>query len=101
MKLTNIFILFTFILLVSCTGNVGKILRNEKIKSTDEFLVKKKDPLILPPDFDKVPEPGSLSQPKIKDENKLKKILKNSQNNSIKKKGSSSTEESILKRITK
>ena len=101
MKLTNIFILFTFILLVSCAGNVGKILRNEKIKSTDEFLVKKKDPLILPPDFDKVPEPGSLSQPKIKDENKLKKILKNSQNNSIKKKGSSSTEESILKRITK
>jgi hypothetical protein len=101
MKLTNIFILFTYILLISCGGNVGKILRNEKIKSTDEFLVKKKDPLILPPDFDKVPEPGSLSQPKIKDENKLKKILKNSQNNSIKKKGSSSTEESILKRITK
>jgi len=101
MKLTNIFILFTFILLVSCAGNVGKILRNEKIKSTDEFLVKKKDPLILPPDFDKVPEPGSLSQPKIKDENKLKKILKNPQSNSIKKKGSSSTEESILKRITK
>ena len=100
MKSTNIFILFTFILLISC-GNVGKILRNEKIKSTDEFLVKKKDPLILPPDFDKVPEPGSLSQPKIKDENKLKKILKNPQNNSIKKKGSSSTEESILKRITK
>jgi len=101
MKLTNIFILFTFILLVSCAGNVGKILRNEKIKSTDEFLVKKKDPLILPPDFDKVPEPGSLSQPKIKDENKLKKILKNPQSNSIKKKGSFSTEESILKRITK
>ena len=101
MKLTNIFILFTFTLLISCGGNVGKILRNEKIKSTDEFLVKKKDPLILPPDFDKLPEPGSLSQTKIKEENKLKKILKNPQNGSIKKKGSSSTEESILKRITK
>jgi len=57
MKLTNIFILFTFILLVSCTGNVGKILRNEKIKSTDEFLVKKKDPLVLPPNFNDLPKP--------------------------------------------
>ena len=101
MKLTNIFILFTYILLISCGGNVGKILRNEKIKSTDEFLVKKKDPLILPPDFETLPEPGSLSQTKIKEEDEFKKILKKKQINSIKKKGSSSTEESILKKITK
>ena len=100
MKLTNIFILFIFTFFVAC-GNAGKILRNEKIKTTDEFLVKKKDPLILPPDFEKLPEPGSLSQTKIKEEDEFKKILKKTQINSIKKKGSSSTEKSILKRITK
>ena len=27
----------------------GKILRNEKITNTDEFFVKKKEPLVLPP----------------------------------------------------
>ena len=43
---------------------MGKILRNEKINSTDEFLVKKKDPLILPPDFDKIPTPGAMSNDK-------------------------------------
>ena len=96
-------LLISSFLLISCSGlkEASSVLRNDKIKTTDEFLVKKKDPLILPPDFDKLPEPGSLSQKKIKEENKLKKILKNSQNNSIKKKGPSSTEESILKRITK
>ena len=92
--------MFIFTFFVAC-GNAGKILRNEKINSTDEFLVKKKDPLILPPDFEKLPEPGSLSQTKIKEEDEFKKILKKSQENSIKKKSSSSTEESILKRITK
>ena len=47
---------------MSCASmeDVGKVLRNEKIKTTDEFLVKKKEPLILPPDYDKMPEPGSI-----------------------------------------
>ena len=48
MKKIN-FLLIILITLVSC-GSVeeaGKVLRNEKIKTTDEFLVKKRKPLIL------------------------------------------------------
>ena len=62
-------ILFTQI---SCSGfkEVGKVLRNEKTNTTDEFLVKK-EPLIMPPDLDKVPEPGT-----IKDKKKLMMRLK-------------------------
>ena len=54
-------LLITFLLFVSCAGlkDAGKVLRNEKITTTDEFLVKKKDPLVLPPDYDKIPEPGT------------------------------------------
>ena len=37
----------------------------KKLKTTDEFLVKKKDPLVLPPDYNKIPEPGSLKKKKI------------------------------------
>ena len=46
-------ILFLSFILLSCASfqEAGKVLRNEKIKSTDEFLVKKKEPLVLPPDF--------------------------------------------------
>ena len=47
------FLLIILITLVSC-GSVeeaGKVLRNEKIKTTDEFLVKKRKPLVLPPDY--------------------------------------------------
>ena len=98
MKKINFFLILFLIFLISC-GNVGKILRNEKINSTDEFLVKKKDPLILPPDLDKVPEPGSVLENKKKEKDSLKEIINKNKNKKIKSSTSSSVEESILKRL--
>ena len=89
-------------LLVSCGGlkDAGKVLRNEKISNTDEFLVKKRNPLVLPPNYEKIPEPGSIRKKNEDDTDKIKQILKVPQtDNSIK--SSSSVEESILKRIRK
>ena len=85
--------------LYSCGGSeVGKILRNEKTNTTDEFLVKKKEPLILPPDFKEIPEPGSIKDSTVEDEDqKIKKIIKVPVQNDREK--SSSTEESIIDRI--
>ena len=69
-------LLFFFILITSCGGlsDAGKVLRNEKKANTDEFLVKKKNPLVLPPEYDKIPEPGSLSQKKQTDEENAKRL---------------------------
>ena len=54
------------LLFVSCSGisDVGKVMRNEKTMTTDEFLVKKRKPLILPPDYNEIPEPGEISEKK-------------------------------------
>ena len=44
----------------SCGDTMSAVKRGitgEKQKSGDEFLVKKKDPLILPPDFESLPLP--------------------------------------------
>ena len=60
----NITILFTIVLLLtSCGGfsDVGKVLRNEKITNTDEFLVKK-EPLVIPPNYSELPKPGSIEK---------------------------------------
>ena len=96
-------LLIVFLCLVSCGGikDAGKVLRNEKIKTTDEFLVKKRNPLVLPPNFEEIPVPGSLSKKKENEENKIKKILKIPKTDNISKNKSSSTEESILNRIRK
>ena len=94
---------FIFITLVSCSGfsEAGKVLRNEKTKTTDEFLVKKKEPLVLPPDYDKMPIPGTTSKKKISEEEKIKNILKVSTPKNKNKNKNSSTEDSILNEIRK
>ena len=73
-------ILIIFLLVSACTNldEAKKVLKNEKASSTDEFLVKKKEPLTLPPDFDKLPLPNSISENKdnsLSNEEMIKKIL--------------------------
>ena len=102
MKNLNL-LLIVFFLLISCgsLSDAGKVLRNEKVKTTDEFLVKKRNPLELPPNFEKIPEPGSISKKNDNEKEKIKKILKAPEKSKSSKSKSSSVEESILNRIRK
>ena len=89
-------------MLYSCGGfsDAGKVLRNEKVKTTDEFLVKKRQPLALHPDYETVPKPGSLEssqKDKIKEIDKIFKISKETSP----LKSSKSVEQSILNKIGK
>jgi len=89
--------------LYSCSGfsDVGKTLRNEKIRTTDEFLVKKRQPLSLPPDYKNLPAPKSEESNKEEDGNdKINKIFKIPEKQ-VKKKGSSTVEQSIINQIRK
>ena len=97
------FLLLILFLASGCTGlsDAKKVLKNEKISSTDEFLVKKKEPLVLPPDFDKLPEPESERNVNsdTSEKDKIKKILRADDSNLKEKKNSSSLEESIIEKI--
>jgi len=87
--------------LYSCgSGDVGKVLRNEKIRNSDEFLVKKRESLSLPPDYKSIPEPGSLSKNE-KQDNKIEDILKISKEQSPINNEASSIEQSIINQIGK
>tara|TARA_B100001057_G_scaffold246921_1_gene247308 strand:+ start:1248 stop:1538 length:291 start_codon:yes stop_codon:yes gene_type:complete len=58
--------LLLFIFLVSCGafGEAGKALRNEKTRTTDEFLIEKRGPLSLPPRMGELPKPRSDNETK-------------------------------------
>ena len=98
----SIFYILLTLFLYSCNtlSDVGKTLRNEKIRTTDEFLVKKREPLSLPPDYKKLPEPRQDNSAKQESKNKINKILKITKTQSTKKK-SSSVEQSIINKIRK
>lgn len=101
MKKLNI-ILISYFLFVSCGGGLDdakKVLKNEKVRTTDEFLVKKRKPLIMPPNYEEVLEPNSKPQER-KEENDLRNLLKIKKDEGIQGK-SSSTENSILDKIKK
>ena len=102
MKKIYYLLLLILFITTSCQSmkEAGSVLRNEKKATTDEFLIKKKQPLVLPPDYEKVPEPDSISKNEISEEKKLKQILK-APNVENSKKTSSSFEERILEKIRK
>ena len=51
------FILFNILLFLTSCGTVKDGFMNQKKNNTDEFLVEKKSPLVIPPDFNELPIP--------------------------------------------
>ena len=98
-------LLFFLFFLYSC-GSVGEALQGKKRSDQgDEFLIDKKNPLTMPPDFDKLPKPGEASVKSTKvtesDQSKIENLLKNSEieEETSSSEKSSSIESSILKKI--
>ena len=106
MKKTNPLIAsFLILLFLNSCGTISEGLGGSKKKGSDEFLVEKKSPLVLPPSFGELPEPGKEPEENIisdkKDTSDIEDIINQSssvsksENNNIK----NSIEESIIKKI--
>ena len=95
-KIINILIIIFFVTSCQSLKNAKKTLAGEKEFTTDEFMVKKKNPLILPPDYENLPTPDEEAAAKEEISNFEKTLGASIEDNSSK---SSSAEESILKEI--
>ena len=92
------FLFFIFLILLSCS-TVKEGFQNNKKNNSDEFLVEKKSPLVMPPDFEKMPEPKDENENKQINQNSIKELIKSndtSENNSA---ASKDFEESLLDKI--
>lgn len=72
----------------------------KKKQTVDEFLIEKKNPLVVPPEFSKLPKPRKEEKKEVvKDENlDLSEVLGGtSDKNKLKNKDNSELEKSILK----
>ena len=107
MKKHKFYIIFlSLAIILSSCGQISEGMTGSKrSKSSDEFLVHKKKPLIVPPDFEDMPSPKQ----NIKKEEKLSasgesiedllNIKKKENNDSLESGSDRSLEQSILKKI--
>ena len=85
--------------LTSCADTFDSVKRGltgAKKSSADEFLVKKKDPLILPPDYENLPDPDERNI-SLEDETIFENTLKPEEDEGTA--SQTSVESSILKKI--
>ena len=107
MKKTNPLIasFLIFIFLNSC-GTITEGIGGSKKKGSDEFLVKKKSPLVLPPSFGELPEPGKGPEENIisdkKDTSNIEDMINQGSSASTSEKSDdtkNSIEQSIIRKI--
>lgn len=75
----KITILITFLFFVSGCGVVKEGFKSPKQKTSDEFLVEKKSPLVMPPEFNELPVPNSSNKKTKKNEDTIESLISNSE----------------------
>ena len=76
MKKFNLLFIFGIALIIlSGCDTAKKAFQNPKKNSSDEFLVEKKSPLILPPEFNELPVPNQNKDTNKKEENNIKNLI--------------------------
>ena len=100
-KIYTLTILF-FLSLQSCSSiKEGFSLKKN---SSEEFLVEKKSPLIMPPDFDKLPIPQTNETQLKENSNSIKSLITSNENSSFSSQNNETNqnlENTILKKIKK
>ena len=103
-KLTISTIIFFSILLYSCQSAKEALEGKKRSEQSDEFLVEKKNPLAMPPDYEKLPTPGNqeVSPETFSDNEEVKDLLNVQDSNKIDSNNDANEadiESSIIKKI--
>ena len=84
MKRFNIYLFSIFIsIFLSSCGSVKEGFSSQKKNNSDEFLVEKKSPLLMPPDYNELPIPNSENVNDNKENDQIKNLITNSDNTKI------------------
>ena len=98
----NFFLIISLFVLCSCQG-VKDALTGKKYESSDEFLVIKKNPLILPPNFNDLPTPKDVADTNQVEniENEIEDLLSSIKDDGevLESSSSSDTESFVLEKI--
>ena len=102
MNKIKLLILLKLIFLLAACNTVKEGFSSQRKNNSDEFLVEKKSPLIMPPNFNELPIPAKAESKNLTRDNEIKDLIikKKVQDNSTKLKNiNNSLEQSMLKKI--
>ena len=103
MKYFKILVFFKLILFLYSCSTIKEGFTNQKKSSSDEFLVEKKSPLVMPPDYNDLPLPDQNNEMAETNEDKIKDLVTKNNNENAEmnnaEDGNSNIEQSILKKI--
>ena len=80
MKKFNLFVFLSIIILFSSCGTVKEGFSSQKKNNSDEFLVEKKSPLIMPPDYNELPVPKENNIEKKSEGNEIGSLISKTKN---------------------
>lgn len=98
-KVKILFFLYLFSFLLNSCGTIKKGFQNPKKTSSDEFLVEKKSPLVIPPEFDELPIPNQNRDVNQKQESDIKNLITENNGVTNQETSNSDLEGSILGKI--
>ena len=103
MKKNNIYLILFMVFMTASCQSIKNAVSGVKQENSDEFLVQKKNPLVLPPDFTDLPVPFEESSKvtEVQIEDDIEKLLgvENNTKNTNDTSDSSSIESFVLKKI--
>ena len=98
-KFNLLFFLGIALIILSGCNTAKKAFQNPKKNSSDEFLVEKKSPLVMPPEFNELPIPNHNEDNSQKQENNIKNLISDNNGNTDQEASNSDLEGSILSKI--
>ena len=100
MKYLKILLLIYLLFSFNSCGTIKEGFTNQKKNSSDEFLVEKKSPLVMPPDYSELPVPSSKKNINSLNDNKIKELLTTNNSNGDKSKNlDQDLEKSLIEKI--
>ena len=98
MKLLKFFLILGLYILVSSCGTVKEAFTNQKKNSSDEFLVEKKSPLVMPPDYNDLPVPNTQNNSE-ENSNNIESLITNNEKGDNKDNNSKGSDQNLEKTL--
>jgi hypothetical protein len=95
------FIILNILLMLYSCGTLKEGFSNQKKNTSDEFLVEKKSPLIMPPNYEELPSPSNEKSNEEIQKNNIKSLISDEKDNEKLEniESDKNFEESILNKI--